>query len=225
MADVVAAILVAAGSSSRMDGVDKLWSEVAGRPLIAYSLLTLADLDAVSIVVAVAPAARHEELRRLFGGIDGCQLRCVEGGTRRQDSVAAGLAAAPEADWYLVHDAARPLVTPETCARVLAGALLHGAAVPAVPIVDTVKRVAEDGRVIETPDRAWLRAVQTPQGFAASLLRRAHAEVTSDVTDDAAQIEALGEPVYVVPGDTRNLKVTTPADLDLVRALVATESD
>jgi 2-C-methyl-D-erythritol 4-phosphate cytidylyltransferase len=220
MAEVVAAILVAAGSSRRMDGVDKLWAEVAGQPIVAYSLRTLANLEAVSIVVAVAPVARHEELRRLFAAIAGCELRCVEGGARRQDSVAAGLAAAPEADWYLVHDAARPLVTAEVCARALEGARAHGAAVPAVPVADTVKRVAEDGRVLETPDRASLRAVQTPQGFAGALLRRAHAEVTADVTDDAAQVEALGAPVYVVPGDTRNFKVTTPADLDLVRVLV-----
>lgn len=220
MAEVVAAILLAAGSSRRMDGVDKLWADVAGQPLVAYSLLTLANLEAVSVAVVVAPASRHEELRRLFAAMAGTELRCVEGGVRRQDSVAAGLAAAPEADWYLVHDAARPLVTAEVCTRVVAGAQAHGAAIPALPVADTIKRVAEDGRVLETLDRASLRAVQTPQGFAAPLLRRAHAEVTADVTDDAAQVEALGEPVYVVPGDTANFKVTTPADLDLVRALV-----
>jgi 2-C-methyl-D-erythritol 4-phosphate cytidylyltransferase len=225
MAEVVAAILLAAGSSSRMGGVDKLWTEVAGQPLVAYSLLTLANLEAVSIVVAVAPAARHEELRRLFVGFEGCELRCVEGGARRQDSVAAGIAAAPEAGWFLVHDAARPLVTAEVCTRVIEAARAHGAAVPAVPVADTIKRVAEDGRVLETPDRASLRAVQTPQGFAATLLRRAHAEVTSDVTDDAAQVEALGESVYVVPGDTRNFKVTTLADLDVVRALIGMSQD
>jgi 2-C-methyl-D-erythritol 4-phosphate cytidylyltransferase len=221
MADLTAAILLAAGSSSRMDGVDKLWAEVHGVPLVAYSLRTLADLEAVNIVVAVASAARHEKLREVLDGGAQAKLRCVEGGARRQDSVAAGLAAVPDADWYLVHDAARPLVTAEVCERVLAAARERGAALPAVPVVDTVKRVAEDGRVLETVDRSTLRAAHTPQAFAGALLRRAHAEVTSDVTDDAAQVEALGETVFVVPGDPRNIKVTTPADLGVVRALLA----
>jgi 2-C-methyl-D-erythritol 4-phosphate cytidylyltransferase len=203
-----------------MDGIDKLWADVAGKPLVAYSLLTLAGLDAVDAVVAVAPAARHEELRRLLAGASRPELRCVEGGARRQDSVAAGLAAAPDADWYVVHDAARPLVTRELCERVLTAAREHGAAISAVPIVDTVKRVAEDGYVLDTLDRAPLRAAQTPQAFAGHLLRRAHAEVTVDVTDDAAQVEALGERVHVVAGDPRNIKVTTPVDLEVVRALV-----
>ena len=220
MSDVVAAILVAGGSSSRMAGTDKLWADIGGRPLIAYSLGTLAGMEAAGILVVVAPVGRHEELRRLAA--DGrAELRCVEGGARRQDSVAAGIAAAPEADWYLVHDAARPLVTPEVCQRVLAGAREHGAAVPAVPVADTIKRVDEEGRVLETLGRASLRVVQTPQGFAAALLRRAHAEVTRDVTDDAAQVEALGEPVFVVAGDPRNFKVTTSADLELARAFLA----
>ena len=221
MSDVVAAILVAGGSSSRMAGTDKLWADIGGGPLIAYPLRTLAGLEAAGILVVVAPVGRHEELRRLVAGGGRAEIRCVEGGARRQDSVAAGMAAAPEADWYLVHDAARPLVTPEVCARVLAGAREHGAAVPAAPVADTVKRVDGEGRVLETLDRASLRAVQTPQGFAAALLRRAHGEVTRDVTDDAAQVEALGEPVFVVTGDPRNFKVTTSGDLDLVRALLA----
>jgi 2-C-methyl-D-erythritol 4-phosphate cytidylyltransferase len=220
MPEVVAAILLAAGSSTRMAGVDKLWSDLEGRPLVARSLHTLARLDAVSVIVAVAPAARHDALRALTAGLE-VDLRCVEGGARRQDSVAAGLAAAPEADWVLVHDAARPLVTIEVCERALAGARQHGAAVPAVAFADTIKRATEDGRVIETLDRATLRAVQTPQAFAAPLLRRAHLEVTGDVTDDAAQVEALGASVYLVAGDPQNFKVTTPADLELARALLA----
>ncbi|MEZ4553641.1 MAG: 2-C-methyl-D-erythritol 4-phosphate cytidylyltransferase [Dehalococcoidia bacterium] len=218
---ITAAILLAAGSSARMAGIDKLWYEVEGRPLIAYALRTLAELDDVHVVVAVAPRDRHEALRALVADLDGVDLRCVEGGARRQDSVAAGLAAVPEADWVLVHDAARPLVTREVCAAALRAARLHGAAIPAVPLVDTVKRVDVNGRVEETVDRAALRAVQTPQAFAAPLLRRAHAEVAWDVTDDAAQVEALGAPVHAVPGDPRTFKVTTPEDLQMVRTLIA----
>ncbi len=220
MSEVVAAILLAAGSSNRMAGIDKLWYEVEGQPLVGYALRTLAELEEVDILVAVAPRDRHEALRSLIAGIDRVELRCVEGGARRQDSVAAGLAAVPEAHWLLVHDAARPLVTREVCERVLRAAQLHGAAIPAVPLVDTVKRVDVTGRIEATIDRAPLRAVQTPQAFAAPLLRRAHAEVTHDVTDDAGQVEALGAPVYAVPGDPRTFKVTTPEDLAMLRTLI-----
>ena len=106
-------------------------------------------------------------------------------------------------------------------AAVLDAARAHGAAIPVVPVVDTVKRVDALGRVVETLDRGTLRAVQTPQGFAGPLLRRAHAEVRADATDDASMVEALGAPVMTVPGSPANLKVTTPADLVLARALLA----
>ncbi|MEX2445873.1 MAG: 2-C-methyl-D-erythritol 4-phosphate cytidylyltransferase, partial [Dehalococcoidia bacterium] len=128
---------------------------------------------------------------------------------------------APEAAWYLVHDGARPLATPALAARVLQAAREHGAAVPGVPVVDTVKRVDGTGRVLDTFDRAELRAVQTPQAFRGELLRRAHAEVREDVTDDAAMLERLGCPVVVVDGDPANRKVTTPEDLVIARALLA----
>ncbi len=216
-ADVVA-IVLAAGSSSRMAGVDKVWADLCGRPLLAHSLEVFAALDAVTSIVVVAPEDRHDAVRRLPVGRD---VRCVAGGMRRQDSVAAGIAAAPRADWYLVHDGARPLVTAEVVTRVLDAAREHGAAIPVVPVTDTVKRVDADGRVAETIDRAPLRAVQTPQAFAGPLLRRAHAEVTGDVTDDASMLEAIEAPVATVPGDPTNLKVTTPADLAVARAWLA----
>jgi len=222
--DSVATILLAAGVSRRMVGEDKLWADLGGEPLIAHPLRTLAALDEVDRLVLVAPAERHRTLRDLAGGL-GVELRCVEGGERRQDSVAAGLAAAPEADWYLVHDGARPLVTAALACRVLAGAHAHGAAVPATTLADTVKRVDADGRVVETVERDDLRAAQTPQCFAGPLLRRAHDSARSlaseAATDDAALVERLSEPVHMVEGDPVNVKVATPADLELVRALLA----
>ncbi len=220
MADSLAVILLAAGSSSRMQGVDKLWSDLDGAPVVAHSLRTLAAFEGLSTLVIVAPGARHDALRGLVDDI-GAEVRCVEGGARRQDSVAAGIAAAPDADWYLVHDAARPLVSAELCARLLEAARASGAAIPVLPVVDTVKRVDAEGRVLETLDRATLRAAQTPQAFAGSLLRRAHAEVRGEVTDDASMVEALGAPVATVPGESANLKVTTAGDLQLVRMLLA----
>ncbi|MCK9486832.1 MAG: 2-C-methyl-D-erythritol 4-phosphate cytidylyltransferase [Dehalococcoidia bacterium] len=239
----VVAIIVAAGSSSRM-GADKIWAPLAGRPVLAHSVHAFAAVPSVSDIVVVTPAERHIEVRALLPGEAAVTLHAVEGGARRQDSVAAGIAAAPGAGWYLVHDGARPLVTPALVARVLAAAREVGAAVPGVPVVDTVKRVEDGGaeggaeRVQATVDRATLRAVQTPQAFRADLLRRAHGMpgsgdggaggdspgglgVPFDATDDASMVEALGEPVAVVAGDRENIKITTPPDLAVAEALLA----
>jgi 2-C-methyl-D-erythritol 4-phosphate cytidylyltransferase len=220
----VAAILLAAGSSSRMEGVDKLWVDLGGEPLVARSLHVLANLDVVTTLVAVAPAGRHAALHDL-GARAGIEVLCAEGGPRRQDSVAAGLRAAPDADYYLVHDAARPLVTAEVCARVLAAAREHGAAIPVLAVADTIKRVDANDVVTETLDRALLRTVQTPQAFAGALLRRAHAEVQHDVTDDASMVEAIGAKVATVRGDPSTFKVTAPGDLEIARALLASRGE
>lgn len=219
----LAVIVLAAGSSARMGGVDKLWADLHGRPLIAHSIATMGALDGLRTLVLVGPASRHPDLTAAAadaaaGGVD---VRCVEGGARRQDSVAAAIAAAPDAAWYVVHDGARPFASAALARRVIEGARRHGAVIPGIPVTDTVKHIAADGRILATVERASLRAVQTPQGFAGTLLRRAHAEVTSDVTDDAAMVEWLGVPVFVVPGDPANIKITTPTDLTIARALLA----
>ena len=219
----LAVIILAAGSSARMGGVDKLWADLLGRPLVAHSIATLGTLEGVRTLVLVGPAARHAGLAACASDAAalGVEVRCVEGGARRQDSVAAAIAAAPDAAWYLVHDGARPFASAALARRVLEGARRHGAAIPGIPVTDTVKHIDGSGRIVATVERSPLRAVQTPQGFAGSLLRRAHAEVSSDVTDDAAMVEWLGVPVFVVPGDPANVKVTTPTDLTIARALLA----
>ncbi len=147
-------------------------------------------------------------------------VRVVVGGAERTDSVRAGLAAAPDAGYFLVHDAARALTPPALIGRIV-GELRAGrrAVVPALPVVDTVKSVDTAGVVTGTPDRAALRAVQTPQGFTADLLRAAYA---ADVpaTDDAGLVERLGEPVHTVAGDPLAFKITTPLDLRLAETLL-----
>ncbi len=216
----VAAILLAAGASARMGGADKLWAELDGRPVVSHSVRTLLSLPEVETLVCVAPRERHDALRALAGETPG-RVICVEGGARRQDSVSAGLQGAADAAWYLVHDAARPLLTTALARRVLDAAREHGAAIPGVPVVDTLKRVDDTGSVLATVGREELRAVQTPQAFAGEVLRRAHAEATEDVTDDAAMVEALGARIVVVEGDPANLKITTPGDLEVARMLLA----
>ncbi|HEX2173221.1 MAG TPA: 2-C-methyl-D-erythritol 4-phosphate cytidylyltransferase [Dehalococcoidia bacterium] len=219
-----AAIVVAAGSSRRMAGQDKILASLRGRPVLWYSLRALTAAGVRSIVL-VAPAARRDEFERLCDQEAWPKVtRVVAGGDRRQDSVRAGLDAADAdgvADWILVHDGARPLITPDAIVRGLLTAADRGSAVAAVPVKDTIKVVAGDGRVLETPPRSALWAVQTPQIFRADLFRRAHAGVAEDVTDDAALVEALGEPVYLYEGSYENLKVTTPDDLSLADVLLS----
>ncbi len=231
MSEEVVAVVLGAGSSLRM-GADKIWATLAGAPVLAHSVRAFARTPGVTRVVVVAPAERHADVLALLPAGASVALDVVEGGARRQDSVAAALRAAPDADWYLVHDGARPLVTPDLAAAVLAAARApgsEGAAIPGVPVVDTIKRVAalegaraEAGeRVVETVDRSTLRAVQTPQAFRGDLLRRAHREVTSDATDDASMVETLGVAVVMASGDRSNIKITTPPDLAMAEALLA----
>ncbi len=153
----------------------------------------------------------------VVGDVDGA----VPGGDRRQDSVAAGLAQIPVEDGLvLVHDAARPLLTPDVVQRVIARLLVGDVAgvIPAVPVRDTIKRVERE-RVVETVERSDLIAVQTPQGFDIRTLRAAHAASAIEATDDAAMVESIGRSIAVVEGDPMNLKVTYPEDLLLIEAL------
>jgi len=220
MSSYVAAIVLAAGRSERMGSENKLWSDLGGVPVIGRALRAFAAVEAIDTLVIVGPAECHAALSELVPSRPGLELRCVEGGSRRQDSVAAGIAVA-EADWYLVHDGARPLASPALIEAVLDAARTAGAAIPGVPVVDTLKRVdGESDAILETVDRASVRAVQTPQGFAGDLLREAHATVTVDATDDASMVEALGRPVVVIEGDPANIKVTRPLDLVIARELL-----
>ncbi len=204
-------------------GADKLWLDVAGRPLIAWTLDAVAAAACCDTVCVVAPPERWEALEEAAHAAGIEDLRLVEGGDHRQDSVRAGITAVPRAEHVLVHDAARPLCPPDVFHRVLAAAREHGAATAAVPVVDSIKQVAEDGRVVATLDRRELVAVQTPQGFRAPVLAAAHRRALADAVradDDCALVERLGAEVRVVMGDPVNLKVTRPADLDAVRAAV-----
>jgi 2-C-methyl-D-erythritol 4-phosphate cytidylyltransferase len=210
------AILVAAGSSQRM-GFDKLWTELAGQYVIAYALKQLLASRLIDQVALVVAAARRPDAERLLDGLGGRATLCL-GGERRRDSVAAGLDALGDPSWVLVHDAARPFLVAALIERGLAAARATGAAVAAVPARDTIKRVA-DGLVVETPSRAELWLVQTPQVFRGDLLRSALA-LPDDVTDEATLVERLGGQVRIFAGDDTNWKITTPADLRLAEALL-----
>ena len=207
-----AIVLVAAGASTRM-GFSKLWADLCGRPLLAYAI-DGARAAAPTELIVVASTDRLADTRALAP-----DAHVIQGGARRRDSVAAGLAAST-APWLAIHDAARALVPPELFERGLQAAQATGAAVPGMPLKDTIKRVA-DARVVDTPPRAEHVVVQTPQIFRRDLLERALALSDDDVTDEAALLEQLGISVAIFDGDERAFKVTTPLDFALARTLLA----
>ncbi len=220
----VGAVIVGAGRATRMGGNDKIFAPLAGRPVLAHSLAAFeasGHITAIVVVLNERNIARGEALAREGGW--GKVVAIRPGGARRQDSVRAGLAALPPCDFVAVHDAARPLVTPELIARGVEGAVATGAAVAAVPVKDTIKRVDGGGRIVETPPRDTLWAAQTPQIVARGALERAFAAADArglTVTDEAGLLEAVGEPVTVFTGAYDNIKVTTPEDLIVAAALL-----
>lgn len=210
---------MAAGASSRMGGIDKLSADVGGRPLLAWTLEALAAAAATRRIVLVTAAGQQAELSRA-PWLPPSVIAVVGGGPRRQDSVAAGFRALDEAagpagddDPVLVHDGARPLVPAALVDAVARATARHGAAIPVLPVAETLKRL-DDDRVVETVDRSGLASAQTPQGARRGLLRRALAAAGSqDATDEAALLEASAIAVHVVAGDPANVKVTVPGDL------------
>ncbi len=203
------AVIVAAGWGERFGG-PKQFSELGGARLVDHAIATASEAcDAVVLVVPDTDDWQGAEVAALAAG-----------GASRAESVRAGLAGVPRtAEVVVVHDAARPLATADLFREVIA-AVRAGAdgAVPGLAVADTLKRV-DDVRVTATVDRVGLVAVQTPQAFAADVLRAAHASA-AEATDDAALVEAIGGKVVVVPGDPRNLKITGPADLMIAAALL-----
>jgi 2-C-methyl-D-erythritol 4-phosphate cytidylyltransferase len=222
------AILVAAGRGERMGGTrPKAFLALAGQPILLRAARAFEAAPSVDALVAIVPSAELEFAQEVLEPI--AKLWGVaSGGERRQDSVQAGLALAPPAfdGVVLVHDAARPLVEVEMIEAVVAAARQTGAALPVLPVSDTIKRVRA-GMVEGTLDRAELCAAQTPQGFHFSLLAQAYAQAFAAgiaLTDEAMAVERLGQPVRVVPGSPRNRKITTAEDLAWAEALLAREA-
>ena len=222
----VAAVVPAAGSGSRLPGaVEKQFRELAGRPLFHHALLRVAREGLVGrVVLAVPPGAGTPPLPE---GLN-AEVEVVEGGARRQDSVANGLAAVGGASWVIVHDAARPLLPRGLMARCLRAAAGTGASVAALRVADTVKAGGADGCVERTLPREDLWLAQTPQVARRELLEHALASAGAagfEGTDEAALLEAIGVRARLVEGCARNFKVTTPGDLELAARLMAPERE
>ena len=222
----VAVIIVAAGSGTRTEGKElKQFRWVAGKPMLLHSVQTFMARSDVCVVICVLPHSHAGDPPPWLFQCDVERLLVTVGGRERMDSVAAGLDdLPPEARIVLVHDAARPLVGDPTIERVVRAARGGSGAVPALPVVDTLKQVDERGRVLRTAEREGLWRAQTPQGFPREMLERAHDDARrsgAHATDDAALCERLGLPVVVVQGDERAVKVTGEADFALAEALFA----
>ena len=224
MAGRVAAVVVAAGRGQRVGGdVPKQYRSIAGKPVIRPALAAFLDHPRIDAVQPVIHAQDAEAFRAATAGLQ--NLSPVWGGVTRQASVHAGLEAlrAARPDFVLIHDAARPFLTSALITRAIDAAVEHRAAVPAVPVADTVKKVDERETVTETLDRSRLRLVQTPQAFGFDLIIAAHQRAAAagrdDFTDDAALAEWAGHSVTVFPGEASNVKLTTNDDFIRAEAL------
>ncbi|MGW4100566.1 2-C-methyl-D-erythritol 4-phosphate cytidylyltransferase [Mycobacterium sp. NPDC004974] len=214
------AVVPAAGSGERLGaGRPKAFVNLGDKPLLEHALEGLLASGVIDKVVVAVPPALTDEAIMVFGG----RAQIVAGGADRTESVGLALAAADDPDFILVHDAARALTPPSLIARVVAAlADGHAAVVPGLPLADTIKAVDANGAVLGTPERAGLRAVQTPQGFRTDVLRRAYQRAGAGVvTDDASLVEQIGTPVQIIEGDPLAFKITTPLDLLLAEAVMA----
>ncbi len=216
---MLTAIIVAAGSSQRM-GFDKLFALLDGKPVFFHSIDAFERTESVSEIIVVGRQDRLDELEEIVRMHQWKKVReIVAGGVHRQDSVRAGLARASDSAQYVaVHDAARPLITPEQIERVFDLCRKHGGAALAEPITDTVKRATEECFVCASIDRDQLYAMQTPQVFSRALLDQAYGAIVAakiSITDEVSALEYLGCKVVLVPNEEYNFKITYPADLSL----------
>lgn len=216
------AVIVAAGSASRMGGIDKIMADLGGEPVIRRTVRAFQECDAIKEIVIVT----RQDL--ILPIMDACRdfskvQAVVAGGASRQESVSLGLNAfSDKVKLVAIQDGARPLVTWQLIDRVVRAAHSYGAAAPAIPVKDTIK-VVTGGVVKETPERKTLQAVQTPQAFDFDLIRGALKKAKLDeveVTDDCSAVERMGMSVKIVSGDERNLKITTPMDLKIAQLLL-----
>ena len=216
------AVIVAAGSASRMGGIDKVMAQLKGEPMILRTVRAFQQCDAVKEIVIVTREDLNRPISSLCARMDKVQA-VVAGGKSRQESVWLGLnALSKDVKLAAIHDGARPLITNAVIDRTVRAAHTYGAAAPAVPVKDTIK-VVKSGLVMATPARANLRAVQTPQVFDFDLLRGALKKAEMDgaqVTDDCSAVELMGMAVMIVEGAERNIKVTTPMDLKIAEMLL-----
>ena len=212
-------VIVAAGTSQRMAGINKLFASLEGKPLLAWSVDTCQRYSLVQQIVLVLndeDLARGQKLKKERGWF---KVTLCPGGTRRQDSVREGLRQIRDCDLAMIHDGARPFLTPDLIEDGLKVVEEIGAAVAAVPVKDTIKLAADERLIEETLQRDRLWAAQTPQIFNYDMINRAYDNLATEVTDDATAVERLGHKIQLYMGDYKNIKVTTTEDLALAKII------
>lgn len=225
----VTAVIVAAGSSTRMGGVNKQKLRIDGVPVLIRTLRAFSQSPWIDEIIV---AAREQDIPDLFAAVKAYEIQkvsdIVKGGATRQESVFAAVRrCSPISEFLAIHDGARPLVTQEIIEATVRKAFAENAAATGVRVKDTIKVVAENGRIVETPDRSALWAVHTPQVFARNLYLHAASAVPNSqaFTDDCKLMEAAGIPVFMVEGSYENIKITTPEDIALAEGILAGRKD
>jgi 2-C-methyl-D-erythritol 4-phosphate cytidylyltransferase len=217
----VGAIVVAAGDSRRMKGVDKIWAPIAGKPVLFWVLSTFQNnpyIDKVIVVIKKENYEFYKELIKQQFNIDFFQV--CPGGERRQDSVLYGLNQLNSHNWVIIHDGARPLLDNKLIEQGLEAAQETGAAIAAVPVVDTVKKATKTMFVKQTLVRKQLWSIQTPQIFQYDILTEAYQHIGNNVTDDSTLVEKIGHKVKIYTGSYDNIKITTPENIILAECLI-----
>lgn len=213
------AIILGAGSGDRMDGIDKILTEIAGLPSILHSVNAFLEEGIFEATIVIANADNIGQLNHLTSGPEYQSVHVVLGGIRRQDSVKIGLDQIKSSDFVMIHDGARPCISSALIRRAITESENSDAAIPVVPINDTVKMV-DDSVVTSTIDRSRLYASQTPQVFRYKTISELHSALTSEVTDDASVVEIYGVKVATFEGDPENIKMTTPLDIEIAEIIL-----
>lgn len=226
VSESVGAVILAAGASQRMGGIDKTFAFLAGKPLIQHSLdifLACPSIDRITLVCSKSNLERCESL--IESGGYPPKVTICQGGPRRQDSVKRGLSELKGCQWVVIHDGARPCIELEVLEQGLRHAFKYGSAVAAVPVTDTIKVADSRGRVISTPSKHDLWAVQTPQIFRYAELEKAYQQSDHDVTDDASLIEKAGGGVSLYLSSYDNIKVTEPLDISIAELILQNRNE
>jgi len=217
---ILGVVIVAAGNSTRI-GKDKIYASIAHHPLLHHTLKTFENHPSVAHICVVVETHKTQEAKQMIVASGFSKvIKVCPGGKTRQESVRLGLKCLPETKLVGIHDGARPCVTSETITNCINLAQIHGSAVPAIPVVDTIKESDTNKVILNTVDRTHLWQAQTPQVFEWAMIHEAYSNSTNEHTDDSSLLESLNIPIHLAEGDPRNIKVTTPVDLMLAEYIL-----
>lgn len=211
----ITAIITAGGTSSRFGKKNKLMEKIHSKKVIKHTVDSFLNINEINKIIICANKSIIEELKKIF---DNEKIEIIEGGETRQQSVFNGLKACGECDYVLIHDGARPMIEPETIEKAIVMVKENKALTVATKTIDTIKQVDENLKIIKTLDRSNLFNTQTPQAFEYKLIKAAHEKLEGqNFTDDAGMLEFLGQDVYILEGDYKNIKITTQSDIELAK--------